>query len=540
MAKDNIDIVWDSRDDAVVNTLRKMHAGMSRLEQQANRAGRAGGRAGRQTASSFDRATASLTNLVKGIVGIGAVVQTLRSVVAQVRREIENMRQRQTGAAERQLEFAPAIAQATRNAAGFFGRGKAVQKVVENLNNQLGFGDPTEIANALGGALSSIGPTNKREAEIAKRAVVAAFRFIPTQPGTAKTELASIAGKIAKQLKVSPEQAIGLIQQTGNLANIREAEPLIKNLGPAILNLLQFGYSPQEAASLLAATSQGIGDVEGAMTRTATVNLSESLQRFNKLRGKKQSPVETIREIQKDSKLRELFLEGGALRGPGGKRVTVPAAKLGKGIAKPTIRSLLGVGDAAIARQFEKGIPQIGGAAAQTGAYRKSVADVQAIPAVQTALFQKAFQSATANVQLVDIAGGRSGITRQGLEEFLKASGEGALSRSANRALLDAETGGVIEIPKAVETLRRRARNIQQRLAEVEQITGRHVDVDPFSSVNTRQNARSFDRLADTLEKLNATFQRAEKVQQQANAAENNVPKQQPAAVLGRIGAAGN
>eukprot|EP00913_Durusdinium_trenchii_P028459 g26687.t1 len=434
----------DMTQDTYNRSIRKARQEYVKAGRAAQGYGNSARAANRKAMQESDRAASSIGRMVQTFAGIGAVTKGIQVIVAQVRRELEMLKQVQKEAQEKHLEFGPAVAQAFRNSGGAF-TPEEFNKRVLDLTSQLKSADPTAVANTLGSAISSIGPTNKKELELAFSATRAAHDFAPLQSGETAKQLAGVGGKIAKVLNTTPERGIGLIQSTGNLANITELEPLVKNIGPTLLNLTQFGFSAKESSGFLSALTQGIGDQTGEISATAAVNFAKSLREFREKTNRgAESPIDTVRAMRKDPAMRQLFLRGGKI-GKGKKAVTIDPAVLGKGKALPTIESFLGEGDGKIAKQFEASLPQIGGLDKAGEVFQQNRDQIRALPSVRQALIQRTGKSTLDVAKLKGTKRAESATIREMLEGVRKELGKGALQQKIDSTITELKSAGELD-----------------------------------------------------------------------------------------------
>lgn len=411
-------------------------------------------RATRSTKRSQD---AMLQSALKGVqqfgqqlLGVGSAMSGIMAVANQIKREYENLKSRQQGAANEQIGFEGALSQAVRNATGIFSA-----EQVRNLSLQMAQNTgvtPARAASTIGSALTSTGVTNKAEAELAIQAATAGLQFAPELESSGVEAISGVSASLAKRFGVRPSAAIGFIQRVGGQANIRDLEPLINNLAPVVANLTQFGFSPQEAGALAATITQGTGDVTGELSGTAAVNLADSLSKaFPGV-----APGEAIRRLQGDEAARTAFLEGGRIDG----RKVGPAV-LGKGKAKPTIRGIL-TADTVESRQFAGSQEAIGGFAQGQETFDTLIGEIASVTPVSR--LQRTFSSAVSRTQVLDKSGGTTAVSRQGLQDLLKAAGASDAAQRVAALAFETESGITEQQPieTVVEALQSRAAGLRR------------------------------------------------------------------------------
>ena len=453
-------------------------------------------RATRSTKRSQD---AMLQSALKGVqqfgqqlLGVGSAMSGIMAVATQIKREYENLKSRQQGAANEQIGFEGALSQAVRNATGIFSA-EQVRNLSLSMAQNTGV-TPARAASTIGSALTSTGVTNKAEAELAIQAATAGLQFAPELESSGVEAISGVSASLAKRFGVRPSAAIGFIQRVGGQANIRDLEPLINNLAPVVANLTQFGFSPQEAGALAATITQGTGDVTGELSGTAAVNLADSLSKaFPGV-----APGEAIRRLQGDEAARTAFLEGGRIDG----RKVGPAV-LGKVKAKPTIRGILTEGTVE-ARQFAGSQEAIGGFAEGQETFDTLISEIASVTPVSRN--QRAIASAVSGVKVADRAGALTSVNREGLQEILKATGFGDASQRLAQLAFERESGISEDQPlgTVIESLESRAERLRASRAAPAS-SGRFgavIDRKIPASAEDRRTAAQLQSIADTLTRI--------------------------------------
>lgn len=424
-----VKVVVSSDDRDLLNTWQKQNAEILKNQRALQRMGQAGEQAGRKTAQGLDKGFASAKQFIGAIAGVTSVVGGMVAMGAQLRREYDNLIQRQKTAADKQVDFAGAISQTVRNAGGLLSAAE-VQSAVGSLSDTTGVGR-TKAAQALGAALSARGATRKEQALESVAATRAALKFAPELEASGIASLAGVAIDISKRENVSPEAAIGFIQNVGGLARVTDLENLVQNVAPTINNLGNFGFTPAEAGSLVTTITQGTGDFSGAISRTAALNFGASIRKA--FPG--QNPVEVIGKLRNDPRARKKFLDEGVF---------------GKGVAKPSIENILTPGTIE-ATQFDEGPAKIGSFDEGEKTFGSVIAEINSLAAVKNARLRRTLETGAEALSLTDISGGQTGITREGLGNVLRASGASSLRTRA--ALLKFDLGGGLSNRSSVADL---------------------------------------------------------------------------------------
>lgn len=447
MSGNTISITMTADDRDVLSSYQKQQAEILKNQRALINMGNAGTAAGRNTKTNVDSATQSLKTFLTAVTGVGSVVGGLAAAAAQLRREYETILQRQKTAADRQVNFADSLSQAIRNAGGLLS-GAEVEKSTLGISERTGV-EPAKVAQALGAALSARGATNKQQAQEAITATGAALKFAPELDAEGAASLAGVAIDVSKRFGVSPQKAIGFIQNVGGLARVTDLPNLVQNVAPAVNNLTQFGFSPQEAGSLVTTLTQGTGDFSGNLSSTAALAFADSLRE----RFPGENPRDVINKLRADPALRSAFLEGGKI---GGKKFG--AASLGKGKAKPTIEQILEEGTL-FASQFDEGIGKIGTFEDGGKTYQDTLREINSVATVQNARIQRYLKTGAQQLSIVDISGGLASISREGLEDALKSSGASDLDLKFARTAFEFDGGLSENAPtdRVTEILRQRA-----------------------------------------------------------------------------------
>ncbi len=488
MGTGSVKIEFNAEDADLLRSFKKQNQEILKNFNALTQLAEAGEKAGNKTKNSVDAASRSLRQFLGAVTGIGSVVGGIAAVAAQLRREFENIVQRQKTAADRQVDFADSLSQAIRNAGGLL-TGTEVEQATLRISEETSV-TPNKVAQSLGAALSARGATTKEQANEAVRATQAALTFAPELDAEGAASLAGVAIDVSKRFGVSPEKAIGFVQNVGSLARVTDLPNLVQNVAPAVNNLTQFGFTPQEAGSLVTTLTQGTGDFSGNLSATAAINFSDSLRE----RFPGQDPVDVIDQLRADPKLRKAFLEGGRI---GGKKFG--AASLGRGKAKPTIEALLTEGTL-FARQFDEGIGKIGTFDQGLETFRSTIDEINSVGAVTNARLRRIFETGAQQLSIVDTSGGKASITRAGLEEVLRASGATDAQVRSTLAVFELD-GGISErlpVEHAQELFRNRIESLRNPRP-----------IDPFATNELGESRVRLDpsqkdlEFAGTLERIN-------------------------------------
>ena len=529
-----IDITLTADSTSVEVALQKLASGLDKTVDKLNKLAQASEKATKATASGLEQAGSWALKFVASITGIGSAIGGIMAIANQIKREYENLLTKQKGAADTQIAFETQLAEAVRNAAGLMTGNEIRQKTLE-IAGQVN-ADQSSVAAALSSTLSAVGPTNKAEAEQAFEATRAAMQFAPEMGGADISALAGTAVDIAKRTGATPAQAIGFMQNIGGVARVPSLQNLSGNVAPAVMSVSQFGGSMQESGALVSALTQGMADTEGRISGTAAIGLAEQLrERLPKLG----TTAERIAAIQNDPALFKAFFKGGRF---GGKKFE-PATFEKKAIA--SVEQLLSPGTM-MARAFSEGGEKIGdvqGAGQKT--YDDLMREVQSVtPASNT---KRQFGTVTTEQQILDIVGGQTSITREGLKKYLESIGATALEQDVSTAIFEGKTmRGAMPTEAAASSLRNRAKALRTPVSgggglggdvgfESPGFTPSNADLELSQKIDKFANA--LDQLAkETRESVKALKENTDATRQ--NNRENPPPAprptQVPSSALGR------
>lgn len=519
----NIGITLTANSTSVETALQKLSAGLDKTIDKLNKVEQASGQATKATAGGMEQATASALKFVGALTGVGSAVAGVMAIANQIRREYDNLVSRQKDAANAQIGFETQLAEAVRNAAGLL-TGDEIKKKTIEIAGQVS-ADQSAVAAALSSTLSAVGPTNRAEAQQAFEATRAAMQFAPEMGGSDVSALAGTAVDIAKRTGATPAQAIGFMQNIGGVARVPSLQNLSGNVAPAVMSVSQFGGSMQEAGGLVSALTQGMADTEGRISGTAAIGLAEQLR--ERLPGMG-STAERIAAIQGDPAKFKAFFQGGRF----GNKKFEPASFEKKALA--SVEQLLTPGTM-MARAFTEGTEKIGDVqGAGQATFDQLMKEVNSVTPASRA--SRAISTATSESRILDTVGGMTSITREGIQDFLKANGVSSLSRTAESLVFEGETlAGESPMDSAARRLRRRASNLEAGpgLMGDESFSATPV---PASKEDLRASA-AFNRLAAAIEKLSEeTKQNTDATRQ--NNKENPQPGPRPitvpSAALGR------
>lgn len=521
MSEQQIKIEMLAKDQAAVKALQSVERAVDKIAQRLGDVERKSKSAGDSTRNVFSDATRQAMQFAGAVTGIGSVLGAVVAAANQLRREYENIKQRQAEAAGTQLGFADQLKEAVINAAGLYSSDE-LEKQARAIGVSTGAG-ATKAAGAFAGALSALGPTNKEQASEAMRAAQAALKLAPQLETDELTQLAGAAIDITKNVKdkksATPEAAMGFLLNVGSLARTTNVHELVRNVAPGVANVAE--HMPmQSAGALVAAITQGSRDFTGRFSRTASIRLAEQIhERFP------QGNVEDIiAQAQGDPKFRHKLLNTGG-RFPGGKfsGMSFEATTTG------AVTRLL-TGGTYEANKFAEGKQAIGGFERGKQQYDYFVGQFDKSTTLLTSKLDHILKSNIAEIQLGDTKGARTGLARKGLEDALRAAGVSVTEQDFARFGFELN-GGINQrapVTRVADALRQKAEGLVNPPAEVAVsagvgapgiiLPGRQVTDDD------RRNSEALKNLADQLIKAIGDREKPQKVEV------INIPRRQPVA----------
>lgn len=492
MADNTAKIEMTAESEAVVRALQKVERGFDKVTDKVDRLERETRKNTASQSRMFKGMVAGARSAVTAIGGITSVAGAATAGLMQMGRELENLRSRQQGAGNERLQFEAALSQAVINKPAFM-TAQDVERMSLDMAQKTGV-TPAKAATTVGSALTSTGVQNKRDAELAVAAARDAMMFAPHLDAAGTEATAGVAASFAKRFGIAPSAAIGFTQRVGQQSNVRDLVKLVENVAPNVANLTSFGFSPAESGSLISTLTQGVGDTTGEMSSTAGIALADSLRKA--FPGT--APMDAMQRLIDDREAFQAFFEGGKIDG---RRVS--AASLGKGKAEPTIRDIVTPGTV-WNRQFFEGIGAIGDfdAGQQTfDTTREEIASVTPLSQIQ-----RAFSSAVSRTKVLDTSGGKTAVSRQGLQDILKATGFGDASQRLAAFAFERESGLTEKQPleTVIDSLEARAERLRTPRAAPAS-SGRFGSIQDRTipvSAEDQKTAAQLQSIADTLTRI--------------------------------------
>lgn len=409
--------------------------------------------AGRANRSLFGDGARGALQFATAMTGVGSVMSGVNKAIQQVRAEYQNLIEVQQTAADRNI----ALARSQRAALENLGEGAdltfaQVQERVRGISGRTGVLQ-APLFEAAGATFSARGAL---PASQAIEAVEAAAELAPTEPEA----LSTIAGAALDLKKKQPEadlrSILGFFAQAKGAARIESTQQFAQFGGNAINALQDFGDTAEQAAEVFAAMTQGIGDFTGQLSGTASIRAAEQLERLlpTETTGLK-STTERIAFLQtaEGRAKREEFLGAAGERG----ELSLSAKAI------TTLRGLLTPGStqAGLLAAAQQGIAPI----AEGGPiFQRQIEAQNRLQSIRLLKLRAAGQVAEERLLTADVAGAEGGISRQALQNVLKATGVTDLAQKVALAEFEATTRGGTRapIPALAGAFETRAANLVQ------------------------------------------------------------------------------
>lgn len=429
-----VELVFTSEDKAIVATLQKMDRALDATVVRLNKVEQASAKASTASTAGFERSAQTLTKFATGIGMITTATGLVMSMANQLRREYDNLISRQKNAANAQLSIAEAQAEAFKGLGDNSISKEQLAKRVQEISLKTP-ADQSGLYSAIGQSLGAK-PAGVSDADVVEAAGVAA-RLNPYNSQAMGTNLLSLMFQKSKTPKASFADIAGFQMQVKRLSPTMSEEAFAQNIVPGIGESMAFGSSAPEAAALLSYMGNEMGDVEGRQTRTAVLSFQKQL--MEALPNEKGGLLNRLKALQKpeNARLRKHFL--GPLAGARAKGSTPIAAFGIEGEAKAFV-PMLNLIEGKTIGNLEQMLAQVPEIAGSGTTFEQTMSDIERQPIQMTAKAQRTFATATQAAQLNDLAGARTAVTREGLQELMKANGLSDFTQQIGGAAFDAAT----------------------------------------------------------------------------------------------------
>lgn len=499
-------------DREVVNALHSQLKLIDKIAAKLDKVGKSGRRGGRDTAQGFAGAAREVGKFIGAITGVGTVLGAAQLAVSQIRKEVEMIRSRQKDAGDTQVNVARAQREALLNLGPE--RAGKLNEVIDQIADETG-AQRLDLFKTASVALSFKG--RDLEDEDAFDAVRQAARL---NPFDAEEQTSIAQGILAQKKKTggTAEEVAGFQLAVKRASPVAASKEFSDNIAPGIADQIQFGSSAREAGALLATLGQGIGDPTGRITRNAAINFTKQLAQ---LAPEEQGTLARLEAIRNDPERRSHLLgvfdeqmQREAAAASGDDSADPTGALTGEAKAFATMVALLQQQDNDTQRLLRKTLQDIPELSQGDELFNRELALVDAETLQQTARLADVAKSAAEGIRLSDTGGGRAGISRQALDDLLKASGVGATRSDLLKLAFEAQ-GGLSEsqpIGAVVDLLRGESDRLRNPGIDHEAtaISGTAVQI-PVSD-RDRKTAEALDQAAQRLESaLGATAERLER-----------------------------
>jgi len=273
MADDDVKITVSGNDAGLLAVWQRQNAEILKNQKSLLQMGQAGEKAGRDVGGGMEGSAKGAVSLGKALTGVGTAVGGVMAVVKLLKDEWDSLISRQKEAANRQITEAGAERQALQNL------GPGAKLTADAYSKRIG-----EIAEKTG--------ANRRDLHLAAASAFAARGNLSEQEALESVEeaatlnpddaagMSSMAGANLDLRKKTPggaKKKTGFMTSLQAASRVKNFDQLSRNIIPAVNAIQNFGDTEEEAGELVAAMSQALGDFEGAISKTASIQLASQL-----------------------------------------------------------------------------------------------------------------------------------------------------------------------------------------------------------------------------------------------------------------------
>lgn len=426
MSGNRVEIDITGNDADILRAWQRQFQTIDKMDRKLDKLGRSGRKSGMQVKGGFDSALGTFNKFSGVIAGIGGAVGGVALSANTVRMELERIRQLNRQKADTQVPFQDSLVDAYKNSSGIFKPNELEQRII-GIEKETGV-TPEKIAQAISSAFSAKGPKNKEEAEAAIKSTIAALKFAPKKSGQELADLTGAGIDLSKRFGFTPEESLGYLQNIGGQARVVDPAMLANNAAPAVANLANYGNSPAESGSLIAALTQGATDKTAAMSGTTAIALAAQLRE----RGIGKTTAEGIQLLQADPEMRKRFFEGGKF---GADKKKYPGASFEKK-SEVAIEQLL-TPNTVTSTAYNEGINAIGGAAEGQEQYKRTL-EAMRLLAINSNTRRES-EAASNTARLKDV---RGAIETEAMDAYMRAmddAGVGWMRKQFNWATAETQ-----------------------------------------------------------------------------------------------------
>lgn len=443
MAKD-VKVKFTGKPDELIRAQGKVIAKQAQMLKGQEKIARASQKVGKQvkgTTGQLDKMGTTGVASAKAIAGALGLTGGVLGLLRLITGELQKQKELREEAARTQITVSGARQALIRNLAG---------ESAETIKATIASGEkiaadvkvPEQfIQQALASAVSASGGDIP--------AAISATRFSAKFLQEAPSQIDPFAGALLDLANVTgtkdAEVNAGLLIAVGKLSRVKDPAQQAKNIAPSLIGQSAFGSTVQGSAALFAALSTGAGDVEGAMSGTASIALAQQLRDFLPEGG---TTTERIRTLQADPEQARAFLEGSSIE---------------RKLQGPIERLLTDV-TSKVAQQFTENLAAIPDQAGLAELARQTIRNRELDPLEANAALERGLASDIQQAELKNIEGGGGAIAREKSLKLLETTGAGLVERTiAKLAFKGSDIGiaGDTETQIAVNVLKIRRKTLQ-------------------------------------------------------------------------------
>jgi len=381
---------------------------------QTKKANRELANTGKHAKSAFD-----VGQLMRWVGGLGLAYKSLQLITA----ELQAHKELQAEAGRQQVTLNSARQSVIRNMPG--ASDAETQRVLAQITTLARRTNAPEkvVAQSMADALSASGGN----VEASRSAVFEATRFLADRP----EDIPVFAGALLDLAKVTgtKDAAVnrGFLSVVAGYSRVVKPEFQAQNLVPAMIGTTTLGATARESAALISALTVGGGDVTGRRSGTAAIALAEQLRGFvpNAPAGMPGPNVPTfgaaLYGLQQDRESAERFLAKASFE----KKTIGP------------IEQLLLDNQSETFRMYQKTLDKLPGDVGLRTEAERAISRRGLDPLEQMAATDRALKSAAERLYTGNLRAGMAGVSREGLAEVLKASGQSAMAQKVLNAQFD-------------------------------------------------------------------------------------------------------
>jgi hypothetical protein len=356
----------------------------------------------------------SLASAASQLVGIGSAVGGLIALAMQLKAEYQTIVNRQKEAAGVHVDYATEISTAIRSTGGKISGPEMEQMVMEG-SKRTGQ-SPTVVARNFNAAFTAKGPRNREEAVERMQESEAAMQQYPEQDAQTLAQITAVTAQNKQAFGLNTQQAIGYQQKAQNVSFVKDVQSFAANVAGKLSAISKSGdTNAQEAGSLAGTFSQAGGDFEGSTSTLAALTFAAELkERLPHLPDFKSRLDEMHKNPQENAKK---FLEGGEFNGK-----KHSAAETGRSIYKAHVADMLNP-NSKLVQEYKQNLNEYGDAEIWEIEAANVRKEVKSSPSVIVADAKRQIETSKQQIQLDDSKGAMAGVSRDGLQEILKAAG---------------------------------------------------------------------------------------------------------------------